>query len=331
MELSTPVIISHMSYGALSEEAKVALSKGSAMAGTAIGSGDGGVLAEEMENAGKYILEYTPDLFSVTDENIKRADAIEIKLSQSARAGLGAYLPAVKVSSDIAAMRGCIEGEDFVGKAAFDGITSKEELKSLVSELRERSIGRPIGIKLAAGRIERDLGTVAYAEPDFITIDGAEGSCGTANSVVRDSSGVPAIYALYRAKKFLADRGLNGKIALIITGGLRSSADFAKVIAMGADAVAVGTAALMSLACQQYRMCESGQCPMGLTTQDPVLRSRLQKEAGAQRVANYLNVSLEEIKSFARITGNDDVHNLSVSDLATVSSDIAENTDIAHV
>lgn len=330
MVIESPIIISHMSFGALSPEAKVALAKGSAMAKTAIGSGDGGILQEEMDSAYKYIFEYVPGLFSVTDDNLRKTDAIEIKLGQSARAGLGSYLPAKKVSAEVAAIRGCTEGEDFYGEANFYDVANREELRKLVYNLRERSDGRPIGIKIAAGNIEHDLAYITYAEPDFITIDGAEGSCDVTSKIVRDSACLPTIYALARAKKYMSDNGINN-ISIIITGGLRIASDFAKAIALGADAVAIGTAAMMSLACHQYRMCETGECPMGVATQDPALRSRLQKEVGSKRVANFLNVSLEQLKEFARITGNESVHSLSPRNLVTIDKDIAENTGIAHI
>ena len=167
-----------------------------------------------------------------------------------------------------------------------------------------------------------------YAEPDFITIDGRGGATGSSPQLLRDASSVPTIYALYRARNYL-DR-VHSDISLVITGGLRVSSDFAKAIAMGADAVAVASAGLIAAACQQYRICGSGNCPMGVATQDPVLRARLKVDAAAQRVANFLNVSLEELKTFARITGHNNIHALRVEDLCTTSRDIWEFTNIPH-
>ena len=167
-----------------------------------------------------------------------------------------------------------------------------------------------------------------FAEPDFITIDGRGGATGSSPELLRDASSVPTIYALYRARKYLDS--VHSDISLVITGGLRVSSDFAKAIAMGADAVAVASAALMAMACQQYRICGSGMCPVGVATQDPELRSRLQTEAGARRVANYLNVSLEELKTFARITGHEKLHDLNTEDLCTISREISEFTNIPH-
>ena len=198
----------------------------------------------------------------------------------------------------------------------------------MVSDLRERSDGRPIGIKIAAGRIERDLEFCVFAEPDFITIDGRGGATGASPRLVRDAASVPTVYALHRARKYLDS--VHSDISLVVTGGLRVSSDFAKAIAMGADAVAVASAALIAAACQQYRICGSGMCPVGVATQDPELRARLKVDAAAQRVANFLNCTREELKTFARITGHRNLHDLNLSDLVTINREISEFTDIPH-
>lgn len=327
--LENPVYISHMSFGALSKESKVALAKGSALAHSAMCSGEGGMLPEEYEAAEKYIFEYIPNLYSVTDENLKKVDAIEIKIGQGTKPGMGGHLPGDKVTPEIAAMRGKPEGQDIKSPSKFPNIHGKDDLKSLVSELRERSEGRPIGIKLAAGRIENDMVFAVYAEPDFITIDGRGGATGSSPFFLRESTSVPTVFALYRARKYLDS--INSDISLIITGGLRVSSDFAKAIAIGADAVAVATAPLIAAACQQYRICGTGLCPVGIATQDPQLRARLKEEAAAKRVGNFLNVSLEELKTFARVTGHSRLHDLNVEDLVTTSREISEHTNIAHV
>lgn len=324
-----PVFVSHMSFGALSAETKVALAKGTAMSGSVQESGEGGILPEEREAANKYIFEYIPNKYSVTDENLRNSDAIEIKIGQGTKPGMGGHLPAEKVTPEIAAIRNKPLGQDIHSPSKFQEIKTKEDLKALVAELRDRSDGRPIGIKIAAGRIERDLEFCVFAEPDFITIDGRGGGTGASPYLLREATSVPTIYALHRARKYLDSVGAKD-ISLIITGGLRVSSDFAKAIAMGADAVAVGTGALIAAACQQYRICGSGKCPMGIATQDPELRARLKVEAAAQRVANYLNVSLAELRSYARITGHRRLHDLSVNDLCTISREISEHTDIPH-
>lgn len=328
MVLENPVYVSHMSFGALSKEIKVALAKGSAMAKTAMCSGEGGILPEEREAAYKYIFEYIPNKYSVTDENLRRADAIEIKIGQGTKPGMGGHLPGEKVTEEIARLRGKNPGEDVQSPSKFPELNSRKDLKDMVSMLRNRSDGRPIGIKIAAGRIERDLEYCVYAEPDFITIDGRGGATGSSPLFLREATTVPTIYALYRARKYLDS--VRSDISLVITGGLRISADAAKALAMGADAVAVASAALIAAACQQYRICGSGNCPVGIATQDPELRERLKVEQAAKRVANYLNVTKEELKTFARITGHGNVHDLSVDDLVTVSREISEFTNIPH-
>jgi len=328
MILDSPVYISHMSFGALSKEVKVSLAKGSAAAKTAMCSGEGGILPEERDAAYKYIFEYVPNLYSVTKENLRKADAIEIKIGQGTKPGMGGHLPGEKVTPEIARIRNKPEGQDIISPSKFQGIGTKEDLKALVDELRIQSDGRPIGIKIAAGRIERDLEYITFAEPDFMTIDGRGGATGASPRLVRDATSVPTIYALHRARKYLDVNHLD--IDLVITGGLRVSSDFAKAIAMGANAVAIASAGLIAAACQQYRICGSGSCPVGVATQDPELRKRLNVDQAAMRVANFLNVSLAELKTFARITGHEYLHDLNVSDLCTISREISEYTDIEH-
>lgn len=328
MILQNPVYISHMSFGALSKEIKIALAKGSSMAKTAMCSGEGGILPEERENSYKYIFEYIPNKYSVTDENLRNADAIEIKIGQGTKPGMGGHLPGEKVTEDIAKLRGRKVGEDIQSPSKFPELNSKEDLKEMVSMLRRRSDGRPIGIKIAAGKIERDLEYCVYAEPDFITIDGRGGATGSSPLLLREATTVPTIYALYRARKYLDS--VHSDISLVITGGLRVSADFAKALAMGADAIAVASAGLIAAACQQYRICGTGNCPVGIATQNPKLRERLKIDISAQRVYNYLNVSLEELKTFARITGHSSVHELCVDDLVTLNREISEYTNVKH-
>lgn len=326
--LENPVYISHMSFGALSREAKIALAKGSSLAHSAMCSGEGGILPEEMEAADKYIFEYVANLYSVTPENLRNADAIEIKIGQGTKPGMGGHLPAGKVTPEIARLRGKPLGQDVIAPSRFPGINTREDLKNLVSQLRMASDGRPIGIKLAAGRIERDLAFCVFAQPDFITIDGRGGATGSSPKFLRDSTSLPTIYALHRARKYLDSVGSH--ISLVITGGLRVSTDFAKALAMGADAVAIASSALMAMACQQYRICGTGMCPVGAATQDPDLRSRLKVDPASLRVANFLNASLEELKTIARITGHANLHDLSLEDLCTTNREISEFTDIAH-
>jgi glutamate synthase domain-containing protein 2/rubredoxin len=328
--IETPIYVTHMSFGALSREAKLALAKGTSAVKTAMCSGEGGILPESLASSYRYIFEYVPNRYSVTDDNLKRVDAIEIKIGQSAKPGMGGHLPGEKVTEEIAAVRGSAAGADIVSPASFDDIRSREDLRAKVVWLRGKSGGKPIGIKLAAGRIEADLEVALHAEPDFVTIDGRAGGTGSAPKFVKAAASVPTVFAVCRARKFLDDAGAKD-VTLLITGGLRVSSDFAKALALGAHAVAIGTAAMMAIGCQQYRICNTGNCPVGIATHNPELRARLDVETSAQLLANFLRACTEDLRDFARLTGNNDVHSLSLEDLCTLSSEISNHTPIEHV
>jgi len=262
--------------------------------------------------------------------SIHQVDAIEIKIGQSSKPGMGGHLPAEKVTKEISEIRGFPEGTDIISPAHFEDIENRDDLKRKVGFLREQSGGKPIGIKIAAGNIEDDLEVAVYAKPDFITIDGRPGATGASPRFVKDTTSIPTLFALHRARKFLSRKDA-ADISLVITGGLRISSDFAKALALGADAIAIGTAALMACGCQQYRICDTGKCPVGIATQDPALRARLKIDISAKRLETFLRVSTEELKDIARLTGNKNVHKLSIKDLCTVSSEISNHAEIEHV
>lgn len=328
MVLNHAVYVSHMSFGALSKEAKTALAKGTAAVHTAQCSGEGGILPDEIDHAYKYIFEYVPNKYSVTDENLKRSDAIEIKIGQGSKPGMGGHLPAEKVTEEISAIRGKPLHQDIISPSKFEEIKTKDDLKQLVTSLRERSDGRPIGIKIAAGHIEADLEWIAYAQPDFITIDGRGGATGASPKYLKDNSTVPTVYALARARAYMNQHHMTQE--LIITGGFRTSGEMIKALAMGANAIAIASAAMIAIGCQQYRICHNGKCPMGIATQDPELRKNFSIDKGAKRLENYLHVLREELKSFARISGHTCIHDLSREDLCTTSSEISNHTGIPH-
>lgn len=328
MVLDIPIYISHMSFGALSASAKVALAKGSAKAKTAMCSGEGGVLEEEMMNSYKYIFEYIPNKYSVNENTFKHSSAVEIKIGQGTKPGMGGHLPGEKVTERIAEARGKPVGKDILSPSRFKEINSPSDLKELVTTLRSISKGLPIGIKIAAGHIEEDLRFIMRSGCDFITIDGRGGATGSSPKFLKDASSVPTIYALTRARKYMDEHDM--KQELVITGGLRTSGDFIKALSMGADAIAISSAALMALGCQRYRICNTGKCPMGIATQDPELEKRLDIDKGALRVANYLNAVSNELRSFLRVSGHKDIKELSLNDLCTISSEISAATGIRH-
>ena len=328
MILQHAVYISHMSFGALSKEAKTALAMGSAKAQSAQCSGEGGILPEEKDAAYKYIFEYVPNKYSVSDDTLKQVDAIEIKIGQGSKPGMGGHLPAEKVTQEIANIRNKPIHQDIISPSKFDEIQTMEDLKAMVDMLRDKSEGRPIGIKIAAGHIEEDLAWIRYANPDFITIDGRGGATGASPKYLKDNATIPTVYALARARAYMDEHQM--KQDLIMTGGFRTSGQMIKALAMGADAIAISTGAMIALGCQQYRVCHNGKCPMGIATQDEELRSRLSIEKSAQRVYNYLHVLREELASFARVAGYTNVHDVSVDDLCTTSDEIAHHTTIKH-
>ena len=328
MKIETPIYVSHMSFGALSGRAKIALAKGSAMAKTAMCSGEGGVLHDEMSNSYKYIFEYVPNKYSVNMNTFENCDAVEIKIGQGTKPGMGGHLPGGKVTEIIAVMRGRQVGKDILSPSRFPEINSPKDLKAMVDMLRKETKGKPIGVKIAAGRIEDDLEYISKSGCDFITLDGRGGATGSSPKFLKDATTVPTLYALSRARRYMDEHGMDQE--LVITGGLRTSKDFIKALAMGADAIALASGPLMALGCQRFRACNSGKCPVGIATQDPELESRLDTEKGAQRVANYLNVSSEELRVFLRISGHKSLSELSLDDLCTINSEISENTGIRH-
>ncbi len=328
MALAIPFYVSHMSFGALSKEAKIALARGSAAVDTAIGSGEGGLLAEEREHARHYIYELGTAPFSHKDEAIRAADAVEIKIGQAAKPGLGGHLPGDKVTEEIAAVRGLKPGEASVSPSRQPDIHSREDLRRWVDRLRELTEGKPIGVKITAGRIEQDLDFLLAAGPDFITVDCRGGGTGAAPTIVKDNVCLPPIFAIRRARRFLDEQ--KSQATLCVTGGFRESADIAKALALGADAVALATASMIAIGCQQYRICQTGRCPVGIATQDAQLRGRLVIDKSVERFVQLYRGTTDELKTIARLCGRDDVHRLDLSDVFTTSYEVAQFTDIAH-
>ena len=328
LELAVPFYVSHMSFGALSREAKIALARGSKHMGTAICSGEGGLLEDERREAGLYVYELGTAPFSHRDEAVVQGDAVEIKIGQAAKPGLGGHLPKEKVTEEIAKVRQIALGEDSISPGRHHGIDNIDDLTKEVARLKALTEGKPVGIKITAGHIEADLECALAADPDFITIDCRGGGTGSAPTFIKDNVCLPPIFALHRARAYLDKVG--STVTLCITGGFRDSADIAKALAMGADAIALATASLMAIGCQQYRICHQGKCPVGITTQDPDLRAHFNVEKSTERLVRFYEATKEELMTFARINGCRDVHALEVSDLVTLCDEIARYTSIEH-
>jgi len=329
LTLEMPFYVSHMSFGALSREAKIALARGATKVGTAMCSGEGGMLPDERREAAKYIYELGTAPFSHIDSVIKQADAVEIKIGQGVKPGLGGHLPGDKVTPEIARIRNLKPGQPSVSPGRFSGVNNLEDLQKTVAHVKEITNGKPVGIKLASGRIEEDIEFALKAEPDFITIDCRGGGTGSSPAFLKDNVGVPAVFAIRRARRYL-DKA-NSKVSLCITGGFRNSADIAKAIALGADAVALATASLIAIGCIQSRVCHTGKCPVGIATQDEDLRKLFDVDNAVRRFVNFYNATNNELKVFARTNGVDDIHHLDISDIQTDNLVVAEFTDIEHV
>ena len=287
------------------------------------------MLPEERQYADRYIFEMASGYFGWTEENIKRADAIEIKIGQAAKAGAGGLLPGDKVTPEIAAVRGIEPGQTAHSPAHFPDIHSPHDLADRVREIRQITGGRPVGIKFAASKLEEDLEAALLAEPDWITIDGRPGATGAAPVHLKDHVGMPTVYAVDRARRFFDTHRVHD-VDLIVTGGLRTPADFAKAIALGADAVAIATTSLMAIGCQQYRACHTGNCPVGIATQRQELRDRFDIDTATSMAANFFAVVREQLEDYCRVLGKDAIGKLAVEDLITVDSDISNHTSIEH-
>lgn len=329
LTLALPFYVSHMSYGALSKEAKVALAKGSSRMDTAMCSGEGGMLPESRQAASHYIYEQGTAAFTYDEAIMKQADAVEIKIGQGVKPGLGGHLPQEKITAEIAKIRKLKAGESAVAPGRLAGVDEIRDLVVRVARIREITGGVPIGIKIATSHLEEDLAMALMAEPDFITIDCRGGATGSAPKFLKDNVGIPAIFAIRRARRFL-DR-LGSEVTLCATGGFRDSSDIAKGLALGADAIALATASLIAIGCLQSRICHTGKCPAGIATQDEVLRSLFNEEKALRQFENFYTGTANELNVFARINGRNDIHQLAVSDLMTISNEVALYTDIEHV
>lgn len=323
LTLAIPLFVSDMSYGALSEEAKTALARGAQMAGTGICSGEGGMLPDEQAENQRYFYELASAQFGWSLDHVAKVQAFHFKGGQGAKTGTGGHLPGDKVQGKIAQVRGLEPGQAAISPATFADLRSPSDFKRLADQVRERSGGIPIGFKLSANHIEEDIDFALEASADYIILDGRGGGTGAAPLIFRDHISVPTIAALARARRHL-DGKTGREVSLVITGGLRVAEDFAKAMALGADAVALSNSAMQAVGCIAARMCNSNNCPVGVATQKPELRQRLDVQQGAERLARYLGASVELMQVLARACGHDRLSGFAPRDITSWKREIAD-------
>ena len=325
--LDIPIFVSDMSFGALSEEAKIALARGAELAGTGICSGEGGMLPEEREANSRYFYELASGKFGWDLDKVKQCQAFHFKAGQGAKTGTGGHLPGSKVTGKIAQVRGLPEGESAISPSKFADLTTVEDFKKCGDEVRQATGGIPIGFKISAQHIENDINFVLDAGADYIILDGRGGATGAAPDIFKNNISVPTMAALARARRFLDERKASG-VTLIITGGLRTESDFIKALALGADGVAIANSALQAIGCLGMRACHANNCPVGVATQKENLRRRLDIAISAMHLKNYLESSVALMQILARACGHERLSDFSISDLSTWNRDIAYLTGI---
>ncbi len=329
LAMDIPIFVSDMSFGALSEEAKVALAKGAELAGTGICSGEGGMLPEEQQANSRYLYELASGRFGWSLDKVRRVQAFHFKAGQGAKTGTGGHLPGAKVTRRIAEVRGLEVGQDAISPPTFPDLFSAADYRRVADEVREVSGGIPIGFKLSAQHIELDLDFCLDVGVDYVIIDGRGGATGAAPNIFKNNISVPTIAALPRARRHLERRG-RGDVTLIATGGLRTESDFVKAMALGADGVAIANSAIQAIGCLGMRACHTNNCPVGIATQKSHLRDRLVAAASAQRLRNYLLSSVQLMDVLARACGHDRLADFSRSDLTTWKRDIAALTGVSY-
>ncbi len=329
LHLDIPIFVSDMSFGALSQEAKVALAKGAELAGTGICSGEGGMLPEEQAANSRYFYELASGRFGWSLDKVKQVQAFHFKAGQGAKTGTGGHLPGNKVTAKIAEVRGLEPGEAAISPSTFADLVTTADYQRVADEVREASGGIPIGFKLSAQHIEADIDFALEAGADYIILDGRGGATGAAPEIFKQNISVPTMAALARARRHLDSRG-RGDITLIITGGLRTESDFVKAMALGADGVAVSNAALQAIGCLGMRACHTNNCPVGIATQKDHLRERLVARASAERLKNYLEATVELMQVLARACGHSELSHFCLDDLTTWKRDVAYLTGVAY-
>lgn len=334
LQLKIPMFVSDMSFGALSAEAKIALAKGAELAGTGICSGEGGMLPEEQEANTRYFYELASAKFGFRLEKVARCQAFHFKAGQGAKTGTGGHLPGEKVDLTIARVREIEVGQTAVSPATFPDLKTPADFRAIADEVRAETGGIPIGFKLSAQHIEDDIDFALEASADYIILDGRGGGTGSAPLIFRDNISVPTIPALARARRHLDQlgRGRQGEqpVTLVITGGLRTPADFAKAMMLGADAIAVSNSAIQAIGCLGMRACDSNNCPVGIATQKEGLRKRLVIDQSAERLQNFFEASAELMTVLARACGHRRLADFAVSDLTTWKREMAELSGVRY-
>lgn len=323
LQLNIPLFVSDMSFGALSEEAKLALSKGAELAGTGICSGEGGMLPEEQQANSRYFYELASAQFGYHEDKLKDVQAFHFKGGQGAKTGTGGHLPGEKNVGKISEVRGIPEGEPAISPPTFRNLNSVTDFRNFADRVREITGGIPIGFKLSANHIEKDLQFALDASADYIILDGRGGGTGAAPQMFRDHISVPTIPALARARRYLNEQGVSDQVTLVITGGLRTPIDFVKALALGADGIAISNSAIQAIGCVAARICNTNNCPAGIATQKADLRQRLNVEKSATQLKNFLDASVELMQVMARACGHDALSSFNIDDLATWHREMA--------
>jgi len=352
LKLKIPIMFAAMSYGAISKEAKTALSIATAKMGIAVCTGEGGSFPEEYylvhgykneedfkhgkksyKPGGQLIVQWASGRWGVSIDYLNRSDAIEIKIGQGAKPGMGGHLLGEKVTEEIAKIRGIPVGTDCLSPCRhYDICNVKEDLKKQIELLRDvTGYEKPIIVKLGPGRVYKDVKLAAEAGADAIAVDGTQGGTGAAPEMAIQAAGIPTIGCIPPAVKALEDLGLREEVKLIVMGGIRNGADVVKALALGADCVAIASAALVAMGCRVCSQCLRGRCPYGITSQDPKLRSRLQPEKAAEQLVNFLKAMVDEIKMLTMLSGHDDIHQLSKEDLRALDVNVAAITGVKLV
>jgi methylamine---glutamate N-methyltransferase subunit C len=341
VRLDIPITIAGMSFGSLSAQAKEALGRGASAMGTSTTTGDGGMTQEERGHSSKLVYQYLPSRYGMNPDDLRKADAIEVVVSQGAKPGGGGMLMGHKINERVASMRTLPVGIDQRSACRHPDWTGPDDLAIKIIELREITGWQvPVYVKVGAARPYYDTALSVKAGADAVVVDGMQGGTAETQDVFIEHVGIPTIAAIPEAVRALRDLGVHrGDVKLIAAGGMRSGADVAKALALGADAVSIGTAALIAIgdndpayeaeynqlgtSAGYWEDFQAGTDPAGITTQDPALASRLDPEIAGRRLANYLQVLTVEAQTIARACGKSHVHNLEPEDLAALTVEAA--------